>query len=160
LHAKRILKLPQPKLILNESANAGPSADKRRSGPRLARLAVWAGIAAIVTLSLVPGYLRPHTGFPGKAEHFAAYACTGFALSFAYIKFRERVAAWAALGAASLILELLQRWIPGRSPDMRDALASTTGLTGGLVLGALLAALAWSAGRSRVSSGGGRPMKN
>jgi hypothetical protein len=46
---------------------------------RVAPLAGFAGIAAITILSLVPGSERPHTGLPGHAEHFAAYACTGFA---------------------------------------------------------------------------------
>ncbi|HMF06603.1 MAG TPA: VanZ family protein [Methylocella sp.] len=100
---------------------------------RVAPLAGFAGIAAITILSLVPGSERPHTGLPGHAEHFAAYACTGFALSVAYLGLRERLIFWFGLAMASGVFEILQRWIPGRSPEIRDALASTFGLTTGLV---------------------------
>jgi hypothetical protein len=108
---------------------------------RLARIATWAGIVAITILSLLPGSMRPHTGLPGRAEHFLAYACTGLAASFGYLSFRERIVVWTALGAASGFFELLQACIPDRSSDVRDVLASTIGLTVGLLLGAGIAAL-------------------
>jgi VanZ family protein len=107
---------------------------------RLARIAGWAGIATITILSLVPGSLRPHTGFPGQAEHFAAYACTGFALSLAYLGLRTRLIFWSCLATASSVFEILQIWIPGRDAKIQDALASTLGLTTGLLIGATLAA--------------------
>lgn len=107
---------------------------------RLARIAGWAGIAAITILSLVPGSERPHTGFPGQAEHFAAYACTGFVISLAYIGLRTRLIFWFCLATASGVFEILQIWIPGRNARIQDALASTLGLTTGLLIGATLAA--------------------
>jgi hypothetical protein len=106
---------------------------------RVARMAGWAGIATITILSLVPGSERPHTGWPGQAEHFAAYACTGFALSLAYLGLRERLIFWFGLATASGVFEILQIWIPGRDAKIQDALASTFGLTTGLVLGAMAA---------------------
>ena len=106
---------------------------------RAARIVGWAGIAAITVLSLVPGSERPHTNLPGMAEHFAAYACTGFALSLAYRGLRERLIFLAALGAASGVFEILQIWIPGRGCEIEDAVVSTIGLTTGLLLGAALA---------------------
>jgi VanZ family protein len=112
---------------------------------RLARMAGFAGIAAITILSLVPGHMRPHTGFPGQAEHFAAYACTGFALSLAHLRLRERLMFWSGLATASGVFEILQIWIPGRGAKIQDALASTLGLTAGLVLGAMAAAWLFSA---------------
>jgi VanZ family protein len=108
---------------------------------RLARIATWSGIVTITVLSLLPGSERPHTGLPGQVEHFLTYACTGLAASFGYLSFRERVIFWTALGAASGFFELIQAWIPDRSSDVRDALASTVGLTAGLLLGAGFAAL-------------------
>jgi VanZ like family len=108
---------------------------------RLARIATWTAIVAIAILSLLPGSVRPHTGFPRQAEHFIAYAFTGFASSFAYLSFRERVVVWAGLGAASGFFELLQAWIPGRSADLGDVFVSIIGATAGLMLGAILAAL-------------------
>ena len=37
----------------------------------------WTGFVAIMVLSLVPGSLRPHTGFPGQMEHALAYGLIG-----------------------------------------------------------------------------------
>ena len=71
---------------------AGISNPARATVSRFARLAAWAGILAITVLSLVPGQERPHTGLSGLTEHFLAYACTGFAISFGYLRLRERVA--------------------------------------------------------------------
>ncbi len=116
---------------------------------RFARLAGWAGIAAIAILSLLPGSERPHTGYPGRVEHLAAYACTGLALSIAYLGFRERLIFWAGLATASGLFEVLQAWIPGRASNFRDAAASATGITVGLVIGACLATIL--PGRSRAS---------
>lgn len=120
-----------------------PKSSTRTIAPllmRLARIAGWAGIAAITILSLVPGAERPHTGLPGQAEHFAAYACTGFALSIAYIGLRTRLIFWSCLAAASGVFEILQIWIPGRDAKVQDVLCSTLGLTTGLLIGATLAA--------------------
>jgi VanZ family protein len=105
-----------------------------------ARLAGVAGIAAITVLSLLPGPERPHTGLTGQAEHFIAYACTGFALSLGYLGLRERLIFWASLATASGVFEILQRWIPGRGCEIEDVVVSTLGLSTGLVLGALAAA--------------------
>jgi VanZ family protein len=128
---------------MNRAVNDSPIGLARTSAPRLtrlARIAGWAGIAAITILSLVPGSERPHSGFPGQAEHFAAYACTGLALSLAYLGLRERLAFWLGLAAASGVFEILQIWIPGRDAKIQDAFASTAGLTTGLIVGAALAA--------------------
>ena len=107
---------------------------------RVARIVGFAGITAIAVLSLLPGAERPHTGLPGQAEHFMAYACTGFALSLGYLRLGERLIFWAALSVASGVFEILQQWIPGRGCEIEDAVVSTLGLTAGLVLGAMAAA--------------------
>ena len=104
-----------------------------------ARIAGFAGIAAITVLSLLPGAERPHTILPGQAEHFIAYACTGFALSLGYPGVKERLIFWATLGTASGVFEILQSWIPGRGCEIEDAAVSTLGLSTGLVLGAMAA---------------------
>jgi hypothetical protein len=130
--------------ILKSSTNNRPArAEHYMRTPllRLARIATWTGIVAITILSLLPGSMRPHTGLPGQVEHFLAYACTGFAASLGYLSFRERIIVWIALGAASGFFEFLQACIPGRSSDVRDAFASTIGLTAGLLVGAGFVAL-------------------
>jgi VanZ family protein len=127
--------------FLNRTADDRPKGRAKMPVPllmRAARIAGWAGIAAITVLSVVPGSERPHTNLPGMAEHFAAYACTGFALSLAYRGLRERLIFWAALGTASGIFEILQIWIPGRACEIEDVAVSTLGVTTGLLLGAAL----------------------
>ncbi len=88
---------------------------------RIARALAFARIAAIAVLSLVPGAERPHTGMPGRAEHFVAYGGTGFLLALGYLGWRQRLVAWTGLAAASGLYEILQNFIPGRSPSLFDA---------------------------------------
>ena len=120
------------------------SRDRRRTAgalrATLARLSAWACIAAIAALSLIPGVLRPHTLLPGWGEHFIAYAGTGIFLALGYLDLRQRLVACVGLAAASGVFEILQNFIPGRSPNPFDALASVSGLILGLALGAALAA--------------------
>ncbi|MBU6528316.1 VanZ family protein [Methylocystis sp. MJC1] len=101
----------------------------------------WACVLVILALSLAPGDARPHTILPGKLEHFIAYAGTGFLFSIAYRCLRTRAQIWGALVIASVVLEAIQSFIPGRSPDLLDALASSMGLTVGLTFGAVLTRL-------------------
>ena len=89
----------------------------------------FACIAAIAVLSLVPGAERPHTGAPGRVEHFVAYGGTGFLLALGYLGWRQRLVAWIGLAGVSGVFEILQNFIPGRSPSLFDALASSGGLT-------------------------------
>ena len=80
----------------------------------------------------------------GEFEHFFAYGGTGFLLALGYLGWRQRLVAWIGLAAASGVFEILQNFIPGRSPSLFDALASSGGLTLGMAVGVILtAALAW-----------------
>jgi VanZ family protein len=103
-------------------------------------------------LSPVPGDERLQTDLPGRAEHFIAYAGTGFFLALGYHGWRPRVVVWIRLAAASGMFEILQNFIPGRSPSLLDALASSGGLTLGMACGvALTAALAGWGRRANAS---------
>ena len=102
------------------------------------RYALWACLAAIAFLSLVPGQARPHTGAPGELEHFIAYMGTGLFIAARYRSFQQRLNFWALVAALSFLLELIQNLVPGRDPDLFDALASSSGLTAGVVAGGLL----------------------
>jgi VanZ family protein len=115
---------------------AGPSTNVL--SVRSARVLAWAGILAIVALSLVPGALRPHTMFSGQIEHFTAYAGTGFFLSLGYLERKQRLLGWIGLAIASGLFETLQHIMPNRSPSLFDALASTCGSTLGLVAGVVV----------------------
>jgi VanZ family protein len=106
-------------------------------------------ILAIIVLSLVPGIDRPHTGLPGKAEHFVAYCGTGavFALGFWSIGARFVIALSLTLLAG--LMEILQMWVPGRHPAIADAVASSMGGLLGIALGGLLLSLAARAHKKR-----------
>jgi len=117
---------------------------KARPAPQAAPFArplFFLALATIVALSLAPGEARPHTGFPGPAEHFAAYAGAGVLLAFSYVVTRERLLGLLALAAASGVFELLQQFSPGRHPSVFDALASTSGALFGAAAGAALFAI-------------------
>jgi hypothetical protein len=107
---------------------------KRRE---LYRLALGSCLVAIIVLSLVPGEARPHTGAPGEFEHFMAYMGTGLFIAAHYRSLRARLTLWAVIAALSFILEFVQKFVPGREPDIFDALASSSGLTLGVVLSGL-----------------------
>jgi VanZ family protein len=92
----------------------------------------------IAVLSLVPGDARPHTDLPGRAEHFIAYAGTGLLFALGYYALRQRMLGLIGLAIASGAFEVLQNFVPGRSPSPLDALASTCGAAFGLLLGAFL----------------------
>jgi VanZ family protein len=76
---------------------------------------------------------------PRPAEHFVAYAGTGFFFALSYYGLRERLLVWFGLAVASGVFEILQNFVPGRSPSPLDALASTSGLTLGLLSGVIVA---------------------
>lgn len=111
------------------------------SSATIFRVLAWACVPTIAILSLVPGAARPHTDLPGLAEHSIAYAGTGFFFALGYIGLQQRLCAWIGLAIAACVFEILQRFSPGRSPSLFDALASIGGLTLGLAVGAAAAAV-------------------
>lgn len=119
----------------------GGSGGDATSFIRTARLIAWTCALTIAVLSLMPGDYRPHTLMPGRAEHFVAYAGTGFFFVLGYLDVRQRALAWLGLALASGIFEILQAFIPGRSSSSLDALASTSGLTFGLAIGLVVEAI-------------------
>lgn len=111
---------------------------------RVARYLAVGTWIAIVVLSVLPGSLRPHTGFSGDWEHVAAY--TG-AAALTVIAFRRIPAALiiASFSAASALFEFTQLMIPGRGTLVSNWAASTLGaLLGALIVKLVLnAALRW-----------------
>jgi VanZ family protein len=99
------------------------------------KYALWLSLLIIVVLSLVPGDARPHTGASGKFEHFIAYLGAGLFIAGRYQLLFLRLIFWAGTAALSFILEFFQQFVPGRGPDPLDALASSSGLTTGVLLG-------------------------
>jgi hypothetical protein len=103
-----------------------------------ARVIGWLCIALISVASLVPGSMRPHAGLPGPVEHALAYCLTGAILCIGYSGPRERLFFWISLASCSALFEILQHFVPGRSPAVVDSLASIAGLTVGFGAGAAI----------------------
>jgi VanZ family protein len=92
------------------------------------------GLILILVLSLVPGSIRPHTGASRYVEHFIAYLLV--ALAFAFGIGSRKKAFWIVCGMSvlSVLLEILQIHIPGRSPEVGGAISSSAGAgMGGLL---------------------------
>jgi VanZ family protein len=75
----------------------------------------------------LPAQARPHTGVGGEYEHWIAYVLVGGAFAAGYLAPRARIFAGLALTASSAILELLQTFISGRTPELTGFLASSLG---------------------------------
>ncbi len=106
---------------------------------RLSIVAGYVGSALIVVLSLVPAQTRPHTGVGGEYEHWIAYALVGGTFAAGYLATPARLYVGFALTASSAILELLQNFIPGRTPELMGFLASSLGGWFGIFLVGLTA---------------------
>jgi VanZ family protein len=104
---------------------------------RLARLAGGLAVLAVIVLSVVPGEMRPHTGFPGIAEHFAVYLGASALLALGYEKRVSAGVVAFAFSLAAAIFEIAQYFIPHRDANLLDVFASA----GGAIVGAGLARL-------------------
>jgi VanZ family protein len=84
----------------------------------VARALSWAGLAAIVVLSVVPAADRPVTGAGQLYEHFTAFALVGgaFALGYRLSLIRLVLLAFFFCGA----VELLQVPLPTRHARVSD----------------------------------------
>jgi VanZ family protein len=74
-------------------------------------------------------------------EHTLAYALAGAALAFGYRGMDFRLLRLVGLSAGSVVLEILQAFVPGRSPSALDAMAGSSGAALGMLLGAVLSKL-------------------
>ncbi len=96
------------------------------------------GCLIIITLSLVPATAKPHSGIDGQYEHWIAYTLVGLAFGMGYATTRRQLWFGLALTMGAGGLELLQAFVPGRSPEVVDFLISSFGAWCGLAA-ALLA---------------------
>jgi len=95
-------------------------------------------VAFLIVTSLVPGSARPHTGAPGQGEHLVAYFLTGalFGLRSTSRASLLKIALVLVIGAG--VLETAQLWVPGRTSQIGDFVASSIGTLLGLAAGATL----------------------
>ena len=71
----------------------------------------------------------PHIhGFPGELEHFLAYGAVGSAYALAYCTTLARVVSGLILTGGAALLEGLQSFVPDRTPELADILASSSAL--------------------------------
>ena len=104
---------------------------------RFSIVAGYVGYVMIVVLSLLPAQTRPHTGVGGEYEHWVAYALVGGVFAAGYSARRAWLFAALALTGTAAVLELLQNFIPGRTPEFTGFLASSLGAWFGIFLVAL-----------------------
>jgi leader peptidase (prepilin peptidase)/N-methyltransferase len=114
---------------------------------RLARLAGYVGVLAIVSLSLVPGGLRPSIGLAKALEHALAYSIVAAFLTLAG---RARWPQILLLVALAGVLEIGQVWVPGRDSNPTDFLGSSAGALFGFGFSSLVLA--------QISRLSGRPV--
>lgn len=92
-------------------------------------------LAAIATLSLLPGDYRPHAPFlPDAYEHLLAYTLTAFAIAALTPGLIGPAYLLAALVAYAGLLELCQLAVPHRTASIEDFIASGAGATLGVLL--------------------------
>jgi hypothetical protein len=118
----------------------------RQAGTAAVTLLIWlAAVAVVIGGELLPGDSTPMVwvgslAISDKLMHFGAYVvlafipCLGFPL-------RTGIALSAALIGLGVGLEFAQKFVPGRSYDMMDAVANTLGVILGSCLGALASRL-------------------
>jgi VanZ family protein len=93
----------------------------------------YTGWLAITVLSLLPASDRPHTGYGGFSEHFVAYLLVALCLALGSAVLRNHMVA-LPLVAGSIILELAQRYIPGRTSEIQGVTSALSGVIVALVI--------------------------
>src|SRR4029078_2410398 len=103
---------------------------------RLAQATGWILLFASDAVSVVPPELRPETALPHALEHAGIYFLAGWSFGVSY---PNNLLAWLiGLSAFTLVLEVIQLWIPGRHARLSDFLIDACAISGGLVGGAML----------------------
>ena len=122
-------------------ASGGPVTMLRNSD-RLQRLAfyLWlAWLAAVICGSLLPANSKPFLELDllkinDKVEHFSAYVVLGLLPQLAFRRTGGLLVAFLMILSA-FVLEALQSFAPGRTPDVLDGVAGSLGVVCGLILG-------------------------
>jgi VanZ family protein len=106
------------------------------------QLVFLASIVAVAVLSLVPPADEPSVSFlSDKLQHASAYAWLALVGSTAMRSKSARIAMVVLLPLLGAAIELLQFLVPGRAPEVADALANLIGTLLGAGLHRLLGRL-------------------
>ena len=103
------------------------------------RVLTWCCVVLLPVLSLLPAQHMVRTGFPGRLEHFVAYAGSAAIAMAGYGESRGGMQIIGGFWAYAGILEYLQHFSPGRHPSIADFAASALGA----LCGGLASALLW-----------------
>jgi len=103
---------------------------------KIARIAAWLLVVAIVVMTLGPPTVRPVTGFNRSLEHVAAFALLGLAFGLAYPGRRLLLVVIGV--AAAALMETLQLMVPGRHAYFSDFVINAGGVCAGLAVAALV----------------------
>ena len=115
---------------------------------KIARVAAWLLIAAIVIMTLGPPTVRPVSGFNRSLEHVAAFALLGLAFGLAYPSRRLLL---VVIGIAAVaLMEALQQIVPGRHAYLSDFVINA----GGACLGVIMAVFFDWCRRGTFAAGG------
>ena len=101
------------------------------------RLVGLALLAMLVVSNVVPAELRPVTGAPSFAEHFAAFLLTGGVLERSFPDRPVRLG--GALILFSAAIEIAQLFVPGRHARFSDFAVDAVGAILGMLLSMTLA---------------------
>jgi VanZ family protein len=99
---------------------------------KIARIAAWLLVVAIVVMTLGPPTVRPVSGYNRSLEHIAAFAMLGLAFGLAYPSRRLSLALTGIVVAA--LMETAQLVVPGRHAYFNDFVINAGGACAGLVL--------------------------
>jgi len=99
----------------------------------LFRATGWACVVAIAVLSLIPGFMRPDTGFPGQIDHTIVYCGTAGLLGLGYPAAKSRFGTTVMLISLAAALEVAQLWVPGRHSQFIDFATSAVGTCLGML---------------------------
>lgn len=111
------------------------TATQPRPSPCLiARILFFLAAAAVAVLSLLPQRDLPKVGVSDKLEHALAYFVLAILGSFAFRERRSLLYLLILLCAMGGVIEVLQAFSPGRSPDLIDAIADGAGAAAGVLI--------------------------
>ena len=107
---------------------------------RLVRALFILAVLVVSILSLLPSRDLPEVDLSDKFEHVTSYFMLAIVGSFV---FREQrlILLFVLLCAMGGVIELLQAFSPGRTPDIVDAIANGAGAAAGVLMGAAFAYL-------------------
>ena len=108
-------------------------------GKRRLLMAVWVClVASVVVLSLLPASMAPEELVDDRLEHGLAYLVLAVIPVAAFERRGTALAAALGLIPLGILLEVLQRQIPGRAFEWKDIESNSLGVMAGMLVGLAL----------------------